>query len=97
MQATSLCVWALGIVGETARVRGLLRILEHPPSGTWLDPSQMAFAYGGLGDTDRAAAWYEKAVEERAPNMIYMKVSATSGSMRNDPRFQALLRQMNFP
>ena len=23
--------------------------------------------------------------------MVYMKVSATSGSMRNDPRFQALL------
>ena len=57
----------------------------------------MGNAYGGLGDIDRAIAWYEKGMEERAPNMIYMKVSPTFDAARADPRFHALLRQMNFP
>jgi hypothetical protein len=29
--------------------------------------------------------------------MVYMKVSATWDAVRGDPRFQALLRQMQFP
>ena len=28
----------------------------------------MGVAYGGLGDIDRAVAWYQKGMEERAPN-----------------------------
>ena len=97
MQVMGACVWALGVVGQTDQARRLLQTLEHPPSGIWLDPSVMGNAYGGLGDLDRAIAWYEKAVEERAPNMVYMKVGAAWDAVRGDPRFQALLRQMNFP
>ena len=40
---------------------------------------------------------YQKGMEERAPNMLYMKVGAPWDTARGDPRFQALLRQMNFP
>jgi hypothetical protein len=57
----------------------------------------MGAAYGGLGDIDRAIAWYQKGMEERAPNMVYLKVSVMMDAVRGDPRFQALLRQMNFP
>ena len=34
---------------------------------------------------------------KRAPKMVYMKVGAPSDVARADPRFQALLRQMNVP
>jgi hypothetical protein len=57
----------------------------------------MGSAYGGLGNIDRAVAWYKKGLEERAPNMTYMRVNVTWDAVRADPRFQALLRQMNFP
>jgi TolB-like protein len=97
MQALGTCVWALGVVGQTAEANRLLLALEKPPPGVWLDPSIMAVAYGGLGDIDRAVAWAEKGIQARAPNMIYMKVGATWDAMRSDPRFQALLRRMNFP
>jgi hypothetical protein len=97
MQVMGACVWALGVVGQTAQARRLLQALEHPPSGIWLDPTVMGGAYAGLGDIDRAIASYEKALKERAPNMVYLKVSVASDAVRGHPRFQALLRQMNFP
>jgi len=98
MQSLATCVWALGSVGEIEKARRLLQVVEHPPSGLWLDPVMMAAAYTGLGDTDRAIGWYQKGFEERAPNMVYMKVGPGAwDSLRNDPRFQTILRQMNFP
>jgi hypothetical protein len=57
----------------------------------------MGSAYGAIGDIDRAITWYDKGIEERAPNMIYLKVGVQWDFARGDPRFQALLRQMNFP
>ena len=71
--------------------------LEHQPAGVWLDPAIMASAYGGVGDMDRALEWTERGLTERATNMIYMKVAPTWDFGRSDPRFQALLRRMNFP
>jgi hypothetical protein len=57
----------------------------------------MGNAYAGLGDIDHAITWYEKGLEERAPNMVYMKVGVMYDAARADPRFQVLLRRMNFP
>jgi serine/threonine protein kinase len=97
MQAVGMCVWALGVVGETDRARRLLQTLEHPPSGIWLDPTFMGNAYGALGDIDRSIAWYQRGMEQRSPTMIYMKVNVFWDAARADSRFQALLQQMNFP
>lgn len=97
MRVIGQCVWAQGVVGQTDHARRLVQRLEHPPEGIWLDPAVMATAYAGLGDLDRAVEWSRKGVEGRAPNMIYMKAGAQFDPARGDPRFQALLRQMNFP
>jgi serine/threonine protein kinase len=45
----------------------------------------------------RALEWIEKGLEERSPNMIYMKATPLWDSIRDDSRFQAVLREMNFP
>ena len=65
-------------------------------SGISLDFAVTGCAYGAIRDIDRSIAWYQKGMEERAPNMIYMKVGTPWDAARADPRFQALLRQMNF-
>ncbi len=57
----------------------------------------MGDAYAGVGDVDRAIEWYERGLGERSPNMIYLKVDSAADTVRSDPRFQALLQQMNFP
>ena len=97
MQTTAVCVWALGSVGQTAEARRLILTLEHPPAGVWLDPAMMTSAYGGVGDLDRALEWFQRGIDERAPNMIYANAGPAFDFARPDPRFQALLRRMNFP
>ena len=97
MQMIGQCAAAYAAVGETGEARRLLRVLEHPPKGIWLDPAVMGNVYGALGDLDRAIAWYQKGLQERAPNMIYMKAGPQLDPARGDPRFVAMLRRMNFP
>jgi TolB-like protein/Tfp pilus assembly protein PilF len=53
------------------------------------------YSYGG--EKDRALEWLEKAYEERVQDMIYLRVSPTWDPLRDDPRFQDLVRRMNFP
>jgi serine/threonine protein kinase/Flp pilus assembly protein TadD len=62
-----------------------------------LDPYIVALLYDGLGDNDRATEWLERAYRERSPQMPFAKIEFWSDSLRADPRFQNLLRRMNFP
>jgi TolB-like protein/Flp pilus assembly protein TadD len=57
----------------------------------------IAEAYTALGDFDQAFAWLEKAYEEHPYELCYLKVDPTNDPLRSDPRFQDLLRRMNFP
>jgi serine/threonine-protein kinase len=97
MQLLGMCAWAFGVVGETGEARRLLRIVEQPPADAWLDPAVMSNAYGAIGDIDRAIEWCRKGLDQRAPNIVYMKVGPPWDPIRSDPRFQAMLREMNFP
>jgi len=57
----------------------------------------------GLGENDIAIDWIEKAYQERSIELIHLRVLATPNtyerpfySLRFKPRFQSLLRKMNF-
>lgn len=61
----------------------------------------IARVYSGLGETDLAFEWLEKAYEERNGEMVFLRRAASVGtgdaigeSTRNDPRFTELLRRM---
>jgi hypothetical protein len=62
-----------------------------------MDPAIMASAYVAVGDLDRAIEWCEKGLQERAPNMVYMNSGPNWDALRQDSRFQAMFRRMNFP
>jgi hypothetical protein len=49
------------------------------------------------GEKDQALEWLEKAFELRDQNIVFANVMPDFESLRNTPRFQALLRRMNFP
>ena len=53
-------------------------------------------AYLGLGDTDEAFVWLERAAEERSNIMQFLKVHPFFDSLRGDPRFAEFLRRANF-
>jgi TolB-like protein len=96
-EALAICAWALGVVGDSAEARRLLERLEHPPAGVLSDPSILGQAYAAVGDLDRAIELFKQGMDDRNPKMIYMKVGPMWDAARADPRFQAILGQMNFP
>jgi hypothetical protein len=46
---------------------------------------------------DQAFDRMEKAYEEKSLGMVYLKIIPAFDPLRSNPRFQALLRKMNFP
>jgi adenylate cyclase len=50
-----------------------------------------------LGNKDEAIALLEKAYHDRDLQIVYLKVQADWDTLRADPRFQELLRLMNYP
>ncbi len=59
--------------------------------------SYTAMYYGQLGEKDKAFAWLERAYEKHDPFMFRLKVEPGWDPLRDDPRFQDVLRRMNFP
>jgi len=51
--------------------------------------------YIRAGENDRALDWLEKSLAAHDPGLPYVHVSPIWDPLRNKPRFQALLRQMN--
>ncbi len=52
-----------------------------------------AVIYGGLGDTDMAMEWLERAYDERS-FVVYLKVDPVFDGLRNDEKFKALLQKI---
>ena len=57
----------------------------------------IALFYAGIGDRQQAFAWLQKAVEERAGLLVYLRVDPIWDSVRNDPRFEKIIRQVGIP
>jgi TolB-like protein/DNA-binding winged helix-turn-helix (wHTH) protein/Tfp pilus assembly protein PilF len=53
--------------------------------------------YARLGEHDRAMEWLEKAYAERADHLVMLKVDPIFDRLRDDPRYQDLMRRVGFP
>jgi len=53
--------------------------------------------YTYAGEKDRALDWLEIAYQEHMQDLVYLNVYPKWDPLRDDPRFQDLLRLMNFP
>ena len=74
-----------------------LEVLKRRTLKEYVDPGAFAEDYLRLGDKDRAIEWLEKGFREKSVNVRFLKVARTWDPLRSDPRFQNLLRRMNFP
>jgi serine/threonine-protein kinase len=75
-----------------AAVNGLLKLSQE----RFVPPYHIALIYNGLGDHEQALAWLERGFEQRDPKMTFLKVEAKWNNLRNDPRFQDLMRRVGF-
>ena len=82
--------------GRETDARTILRQLqERPEDGR--DPIHIAWVLARLGEKASALESLEEAYELRAPMLVSMPVFQWFDPLRDDPRFQDLLRRMNFP
>ena len=57
---------------------------------------QIAAVYAQWGDADNAMTWLERGYIIRDPGLAYLNGNFLFDPLRDDPRFQALLRKMKF-
>jgi tetratricopeptide (TPR) repeat protein len=62
-----------------------------------VSPVTFASIYARLGEKDRALEWLEQAYQQRSGQLAWLKAKREWDPLRDDPRFQSLLRRMNFP
>ena len=105
-KATSLgeCNQTLGELGRAYALSGKLQEAQKIADrliAEWkrshVGAYDIAIIKVGLGDKNQAFAWLDKAYEDRAFFLGDLKVEPELDPLRSDPRFEDLLRRMNFP
>lgn len=61
-----------------------------------IPPENFVIAYCGLGDKDHAIDFLEKAYQQHSRIMSWLKVDPRFDSLRQDPRFNDLLRRVGW-
>ena len=88
---------AYGVAGQMAEAHKILDQLKEQSKRSYVSSYSIAEVCLGLGDLNQTFEWLEKAYEERARALAFLKVEPKLDPLRSDPRFQDMLRRMNFP
>jgi len=83
--------------GDRDKALEILNEFEKRSNEEYVPALNFAQIYAGFGDNEQALAWLEKACDERAVWMTFLKVDLKFDPLRSDPRFQELLKKVGFP
>jgi len=83
-----------GVSGRSVEARRVLNELKGGAMRCCPSAFDVAIVHIGLGENDLALDWLNKAFKERSLWMIFAKVDPRLDSLRSDPRFANLMRQM---
>ena len=89
-----------GVYGLARRRGEALKLIDELKARArlrFVPSSLFAQAFIGLGEKNRALGWIERAYEEHDQGMVYIKAYPGWDTLHSEPRFQALVRRMNFP
>ncbi|HEX6212031.1 MAG TPA: tetratricopeptide repeat protein, partial [Methylomirabilota bacterium] len=64
---------------------------------SYVSPLSVASLYVATGDRDRAFEALDRVVEERGGTAVFMGVEPALNPLKDDPRFDALLRRLGLP
>jgi len=88
---------AYALSGERDKAIKVLDELREISKQRYVSPYLFAVVYVGLGDKEQTFAWLDKAFQDRAIFLIWLKVEPLFDPLRDDPRFQNLLRRIGLP
>ena len=88
--------FVLARAGKRDEAQAVLTELGERARQDYVSPMFFAWIVSELGQPDRAFEQLEKAYEERSPILAFLRFPSFD-NLRPDPRFQDVLRRMNFP
>jgi serine/threonine protein kinase/tetratricopeptide (TPR) repeat protein len=87
----------LGTAGRTKEALQVLDDLTKLANQRYVAPYFFAGIHIGLGENDRAIEYLEKSYEEHSHWLIYLHIDPSMDGVRDNPRFQDLLRRVGLP
>jgi DNA-binding winged helix-turn-helix (wHTH) protein/TolB-like protein len=80
--------------GHKDQATQILNELVRLSAKQYVPPLEIALTYIALGRNDEAFVWLNKAYEERASALVYLKVNPSFDPIRSDHRFQDLEQRL---
>jgi tetratricopeptide (TPR) repeat protein len=87
--------YALALSGDATRAQTELGELIEISKQKYLSAYHIAAIYVALNDTPHALEWLDKASQDRADWMVYLKVDPRFNNLHSDQKFIELLGRMN--
>src|SRR2546427_3244395 len=88
---------AYAAAGCENEAQKILEQLKERSKHRYVTPYLVGRVYAALGKKEQALRCLETGYQERAEWMVWLKTEPQFDDLRPDPRFQDLLRRMNFP
>ncbi|MEO8572932.1 MAG: winged helix-turn-helix domain-containing protein [Pyrinomonadaceae bacterium] len=91
----ALLAYAYASAGKHAEAEAILKEFDPHTGKQPVSQIETALIYTALGEKDRAFEWLEKAYDERAWQLGFLKVEPIFDPLRDDPRLADLMRRVN--
>jgi class 3 adenylate cyclase/TolB-like protein/lipoprotein NlpI len=86
--------YALAIAGEKGEAEKILADLKRQARDKYITPMFYLLIHIGLGNTDQAFEWLDKSIQEHSYYTPFLKVFPEYDPLRNDPRYEVLLKKV---
>jgi serine/threonine protein kinase/Tfp pilus assembly protein PilF len=88
---------AFARAGKRAEAEKLLAELRERSGSEYVSSYLIAEIYVALGEKEAAFKFLDKAYDERSIDLVLAKIDPRLDALRDDPRFEKLLRKVGFP
>ena len=86
---------ALGMAGDKAEAKRILEELSARSKSEYVSAFEMALVHMGMGATDQALEWLEKAYLERSDWLVHINVTPIFDPVRSQSRLIELVKKMD--
>jgi adenylate cyclase len=93
-EAIGVLGFAYAQAGNRKKANEMLKRLEQLEISRYVEPLSVALVHIGLKDYDKAFEWLDRAFADRSNILTYMKVWPFFSGLKNDPRYQVMVKRV---